>query len=112
DWETLSERTTRRSDYTGEWLILLFYPRDFSFVCPTELVAFSAQAGEFAKRGCKVLGVSVDSLALHREWLETPRENGGLGPLQFPLASDANGRAARAYGVWDSDKNIAQRGLF
>ena len=112
DWENLRERSVRLGDYTGEWLILLFYPRDFSFVCPTELIAFSAQAGEFSKRHCKILGISVDSLALHREWLETPRENGGLGPLQFPLASDVKGQAARAYGVWDGDKQVAQRGLF
>lgn len=112
DWENLSERTASLGDYTGEWLALLFYPRDFSFVCPTELIAFSAQVGEFEKRGCKILGISVDSLALHREWLETPRENGGLGPLRFPLASDAKGQAARAYGVWDGDRQAAQRGLF
>ncbi len=112
DWDKLSERTVRLSDYAGDWLILLFYPRDFSFVCPTELVAFSGQYAEFQKRGCRILGVSVDSLALHREWLDTPREEGGLGPLQFPLASDPKGQAARAYGVWDGDKQVAQRGLF
>jgi alkyl hydroperoxide reductase subunit AhpC/predicted Ser/Thr protein kinase len=111
-WENLSERSVHLDDYAGEWLILLFYPRDFSFVCPTELVAFSAQVAEFEKRNCKILGLSVDSLALHREWLETPREKGGLGPLQFPLASDIKGQAARAYGVWDGDKQIAHRGLF
>jgi eukaryotic-like serine/threonine-protein kinase len=112
DWENLRERSVRLGDYAGDWLILLFYPRDFSFVCPTELIAFSARVAEFAKLNCKLLGVSVDSLALHREWLETPREKGGLGPLQFPLASDAKGQAARAYGVWDGDKQAAQRGLF
>ncbi len=112
DWENLRERSVHLDDYAGEWLILLFYPRDFSFVCPTELIAFSAQIGEFEKRNCKILGVSVDSLALHREWLETPREKGGLGPLQFPLASDNKGQAARAYGVWDGDKQFAHRGLF
>jgi alkyl hydroperoxide reductase subunit AhpC/predicted Ser/Thr protein kinase len=112
DWENLRQRSVHLDDYAGEWLVLLFYPRDFSFVCPTELVAFSAQVGEFEKRKCKVLGISVDSLESHREWLETPREKGGLGPLQFPLGSDVKGQAARAYGVWDGDKQIAQRGLF
>jgi eukaryotic-like serine/threonine-protein kinase len=112
DWENLAERTVRLGDFAGEWLILLFYPRDFSFVCPTELVAFSAQKNAFSQRNCRLLGISVDSLASHREWLESSREEGGLGPLQFPLASDSQGQAARAYGVWDPDKQVAQRGLF
>ncbi len=112
DWKSPSPRTVRLSDFAGDWVILLFYPRDFSFVCPTELVAFSAQYVDFQKRGCQILGVSVDSLSLHREWLETPRDEGGLGPLQFPLASDPKGQAARAFGVWDGDKQVALRGLF
>lgn len=112
DWENLRERTVQLADYAGEWLILIFYPRDFSFVCPTELIAFSAELSEFQQRDCQVLGVSVDSLETHREWLETPREKGGLGPLQFPLATDSSGQMARAYGVWDAEKQVAQRGLF
>ncbi|MCA9070637.1 MAG: redoxin domain-containing protein [Planctomycetaceae bacterium] len=112
EWANLSERTVQLADYSGSWLILIFYPRDFSFVCPTELIAFSAEIGEFQKRDCQLLGISVDSLELHREWLTTPREKGGLGPLQFPLASDGLGQTARAYGVWDGEKRVAQRGLF
>ncbi len=112
DGENQTERQVRLNDYAGGWLILLFYPRDFSFICPTELVAFSAELGEFEKRDCKILGISVDSLAMHREWLETPRAEGGVGPLRFPLASDLKGHSARAYGVWDGDKQAAQRGLF
>lgn len=112
DWENLRERTVQLSDYSGEWLILIFYPRDFSFVCPTELIAFSAEVTEFHKRHSQLLGISVDSLESHREWLETPREKGGLGPLQFPLAADSSGQTARAYGVWDAEKQVAQRGLF
>ncbi len=112
DWATLKERAVRLTDYAGDWLILLFYPRDFSMVCPTELIAFSAEMKAFQNRGCQLLGISVDSLKLHREWLETPREEGGVGALRFPLASDEKGQAARAYGVWDGDKQVAQRGLF
>jgi alkyl hydroperoxide reductase subunit AhpC len=102
----------RLSDYAGKWLVLIFYPRDFSFVCPTELTAFSAHLPEFDARGCQLLGVSVDSIKLHREWLSTPASQGGLGPLQFPLASDPDGHAARAYGVWVQQKAVATRGLF
>lgn len=112
DWENRNEHTVELADYAGGWLMLLFYPRDFSSVCPTELIAFSAQMTEFSRRGCRVLGISVDSLASHREWLETPRDDGGLGPLQFPLASDQGGEIAKAYGVWDAEKQVAQRGLF
>src|ERR1700754_2245921 len=79
------------STFANRWLMLLFYPRDFSFVCPTELTAFSARISEFHKRNCRLLGISVDTVELHREWLTTPPEQGGLGPLQFPLASDPEG---------------------
>ncbi len=101
-----------RSTYAGSWLILVFYPRDFSFVCPTELIALSAQIESFEQRGAKLFGVSVDPPELHREWLQTPVDDGGLGPLRFPLASDVNGAAASAFGVWNADKQVALRGLF
>ena len=105
-------RGVRLSDYSGRWLMLIFYPRDFSFVCPTELTSFSARLADFQQRGCELLGVSVDSIELHREWLTTPADEGGLGPLQFPLASDPDGSAARAYGVWVEEKEVSTRGLF
>jgi alkyl hydroperoxide reductase subunit AhpC/predicted Ser/Thr protein kinase len=99
-------------DYAGRWLMLVFYPRDFSFVCPTELTAFSARQPDFERHACGILGISVDSLDLHREWLRTPPADGGLGPLQYPLASDPDGAAARAYGVWVPEKGVSTRGLF
>ncbi len=90
----------------------MFYPRDFSFVCPTELTSFSARCLDFAHRNCDLLGVSVDTVALHWEWLQTPPAEGGLGPMQFPLASDPDGHVCRDYGVWVQEKQVAMRGLF
>lgn len=105
-------RSTDLESHAGRWLLMLFYPRDFSFVCPTELTAFSDREPEFRQRGCDLLGISVDSIDLHREWLRTSPVNGGLGPLRFPLASDPDGATARAYGVWVDDKQVSNRGLF
>jgi alkyl hydroperoxide reductase subunit AhpC/predicted Ser/Thr protein kinase len=99
-------------DYAGRWLVLVFYPRDFSFICPTELTSFSVHRADFAARDCDVLGISVDTIELHREWLTTPPSEGGLGPLRFPLASDPQGTVARAYGVWIEEKEVSARGLF
>ncbi|MBW3598039.1 MAG: protein kinase [Planctomycetes bacterium] len=112
DATVTAPRRVRRSDYAGRWLAVIFYPRDFSFVCPTELTAFSARAADFRERGCELLGVSVDSIELHREWFATDPSDGGLGPLQFPLASDPAGDAARAFGVWDAEQKVSHRGLF
>ncbi len=102
----------RLADYAGNWLLLLFYPRDFSFICPLELRAFSARIREFSRRGCVPLAVSVDDVKLHEEWLKASPADGGVGPLSFPLASDLNGKVARAYGVYLPDKKVACRGLF
>jgi alkyl hydroperoxide reductase subunit AhpC/predicted Ser/Thr protein kinase len=100
------------ADYRGQWLALIFYPRDFSFVCPTELTAFSARAADFRRRGCDLLAASVDAIETHQEWLATPPEKGGLGRLQYPLASDPAGEAARAFGIWDAEQKVSTRGLF
>jgi alkyl hydroperoxide reductase subunit AhpC len=112
--DTRDERrnSVRLRDYAGRWLMLVFYPRDFSFVCPTELTAFSAREADFRERGCALLGVSVDPVAVHQEWLTTPPAEGDLGPLQFPLASDPDGAVVRAYGVWVEKKTVSLRGLF
>jgi alkyl hydroperoxide reductase subunit AhpC/predicted Ser/Thr protein kinase len=104
-------RNVSLSDYSGRWLILIFYPHDFTFVCPTELTAFSARLDDFRRRDCEFLGISVDPIELHREWLSTPPKRGGLGPLQFPLASDPDGTVARAFGFWIAEKQVATRGL-
>ncbi|REJ97739.1 MAG: bifunctional peroxiredoxin/serine/threonine-protein kinase [Planctomycetota bacterium] len=100
------------SSFAGEWLLLVFYPRDFSFVCPTELTAFSAQVEAFRSRGCRILGLSVDSIEDHLRWFEAAVEEGGIGPLQFPLGADEGGDVSRRYGVWLDDLQCSGRGLF
>ena len=102
----------RLPDYAGDWLALVFYPRDFTFICPTELISYSARIAEFHRHECQVLGVSIDPVELHEEWLATPPELGGVGPLRFPLGADFGGRTAEAYGVFDEDQGVAVRGLF
>lgn len=100
------------SDYKGKWLVLFFYPLDFTFVCPTEITAMSDNADLFADLDAEILGVSVDSKFSHRAWINTPRDDNGLGKLNFPLASDINKTVARDYGVLLEDDGIALRGLF
>lgn len=105
-------RQVSLADYRGRWLGLLFYPKDFSFICPTELTALSNRIEDFRKRGCDLLGVSTDSLATHEHWMTEPKSQGGLGGLNFPLASDEDGKVCRAYGVYVPYQHIALRGLF
>jgi peroxiredoxin (alkyl hydroperoxide reductase subunit C) len=98
------------SDYKGRWLVLFFYPLDFTFVCPTELVAFSDRAEDFKALGCDLLGVSVDSVHTHLAWMRTPRNQAGVGDLAYPLLSDLSKDVARAYDVLSGD--VALRGVF
>lgn len=109
--ETLAENV-RLSDYKGKWLILMFYPLDFTFVCPTELTAFSDRIEDFAGIGAEVIGISTDSVHSHRAWINTPREENGVADLQYPLASDITGDVAKDYGVLIEGEGIALRGLF
>src|SRR3954454_623469 len=76
------------SNYKGKYVVLYFYPLDFTFVCPTEIVAFSDRIGEFQERGVQVLGVSVDSKFSHLAWKRLPRTEGGLGKIEYPLVAD------------------------
>jgi alkyl hydroperoxide reductase subunit AhpC len=105
-------RRVSLEDYDDEWLVLVFYPRDFSLVCPTELTALSNRVGEFSERHCRLLGISTDDIETHERWIATPRAQGGLGGLEFPLASDIGGSVASAYGVYQKRQGICQRGLF
>ncbi len=105
-------KTIKLSDYQGQYVVLFFYPLDFTFVCPTEVGAFSDRHGEFKKLNTEVLGVSVDSEFAHLAWIQTDRKLGGVGDLAFPLVSDLNKTISTAYGVLESEAGIALRGLF
>lgn len=102
----------RLSDYKGKWVVLLFYPLDFTFVCPTELTAFSDRYDELKGIGAEVIGVSTDSVYSHRAWLQTPRDKGGVEGLEYPLAADSTKKISSDYGVLIEDRGIALRGLF
>jgi peroxiredoxin (alkyl hydroperoxide reductase subunit C) len=104
--------TYRLSDYRGKWVILFFYPLDFTFVCPTEILAFSDRLGEFRKMDAEVLGVSVDSKFSHLAWTEKKREEGGIYGLSYPLLADLKKTIARDYDVLDEGGEVALRGLF
>ncbi|XP_035672366.1 peroxiredoxin-like [Branchiostoma floridae] len=99
-------------DFKDGYLVLLFYPLDFTFVCPTEIIAFSEKAEEFQKLKAEVVGVSTDSHFSHLAWINTPRKQGGLGEMKIALLSDFNKKIARDYGVLLEDAGIALRGLF
>ena len=109
--ESLAENV-KLSDYKGKWLILLFYPLDFTFVCPTELTAFSDRLDELNGVGAEVIGISTDSVHSHRAWIKTPRDQNGIEGLRYPLASDVGGRLAAKYNILVDEANIALRGLY
>ncbi|CAG9461985.1 unnamed protein product [Pedinophyceae sp. YPF-701] len=95
----------------GKYVVLFFYPLDFTFVCPTEITAFSDAYDEFNNRNTEILGVSVDSKFSHLAWLNTPRDSGGVEGLKYPLVSDLGKTIAADYGVLTPD-GVALRGLF
>jgi peroxiredoxin (alkyl hydroperoxide reductase subunit C) len=106
------DEPVRLEDYKGKWVVLLFYPLDFTFVCPTELTTFSDKYEDFEGIGAEVIGVSTDSVFSHRAWLQTSREKGGVEGLKYPLASDITKQVSRDYGVLIEDRGVALRGLF
>jgi alkyl hydroperoxide reductase subunit AhpC len=99
------------TDYRGKYVVFFFYPLDFTFVCPTEIIAFSDRIAEFEKRGVQVLGCSIDSRFSHLAWINTPRAKGGLGEMKYPLVEDLTKKISADYGVL-LDDGIALRGLF
>ena len=99
------------SSYRGKYVLLFFYPLDFTFVCPSEIIAFDKALKEFQKRNVEVLGVSVDSHFTHLAWKNTPRDKGGIGNVQYPLVSDLNHSISNSYEVLIND-SLALRGLF
>ncbi len=106
-----TEKELSLSEFKGKYVVLFFYPFDFTFVCPTEILAFSNHIAEFKKRNVEVLGVSIDSAHVHRAWRNTKVEDGGIGPIAYPLVADVNKDIARAYGVL-LEGGMALRGTF
>jgi peroxiredoxin (alkyl hydroperoxide reductase subunit C) len=105
-------KTIKLSQYRGKYVVLFFYPLDFTFVCPTEITAFSDRQKDFATINTEILGVSVDSVFSHLAWVQTDRKSGGLGDLAYPLVSDIKKEISTAYNVLDPEAGIALRGLF
>ncbi len=99
------------SQFRGKYVLLFFYPLDFTFVCPTEIIAFSDRIDEFEALGVQVLGASVDSQFSHLAWRNLPRSQGGIGNVKYPLISDLNKQIARDYDVL-LDGGVALRGTF
>lgn len=101
----------RLSDFRGKYVVLFFYPLDFTFVCPTEILAYDHRLDEFKKRNCEVIGVSVDSHYTHLAWRNTPVEKGGIGPIRYPLVADLDKSISRNYDVLFNE-SVALRGTF
>ncbi|MCX7745446.1 MAG: peroxiredoxin [Clostridia bacterium] len=100
------------SDYKGKWLVLFFYPLDFTFVCPTEISGISKRIHQFRELNAEVLGVSIDSKFSHKAWIHTALNDGGLGKIDYPLASDITKEVSTNFGVLIEEEGIALRGLF
>lgn len=105
-------KDVKLSDFKGKWLVLFFYPLDFTFVCPTEIIAFSDRIEQFRSIGCEVVAASCDSEFSHFAWVNTPRAQGGLGPMKIPIIADKDLSLARSYNVLIEEAGIALRGLF
>ncbi|KII61746.1 Peroxiredoxin-1 [Thelohanellus kitauei] len=99
-------------DFTGKYLVLFFYPADFTFVCPTEIIAFSDSYQKFKDIGCEVVAASCDSEYSHLAWTQKPRASGGLGKLSIPILADKSHRISSKYGILIEDKGVSLRGLF
>ena len=105
------------SDYKGKYLVVVFYPFDFTYVCPTELISFSENLSKFQEIGAEVIGVSTDSHFTHLAWVKTPRTEGGLGKIDYPLLADISKDVSKDYGVLVTDEHdpmfgAALRGIF
>ncbi|RUM43711.1 MAG: peroxiredoxin [Desulfocapsa sp.] len=99
------------SDYRGKYVILFFYPLDFTFVCPSEIIAFDKALARFQEKNCEVIGVSIDSHFTHLAWKNTPVNDGGIGNIQYPLVADLDKSISRRYSVL-LDMGVALRGTF
>jgi peroxiredoxin (alkyl hydroperoxide reductase subunit C) len=106
-----SIETISLSSYRGKYVVVFFYPLDFTFVCPSEILAFNRQVEDFKAKDCELLGISVDSVWTHLAWKNTPVDQGGIGAVQFPLISDLSKSISNDYGVLLED-GVSLRGLF
>ena len=114
-WNGKDIKSISLSNYTGKWVVLFFYPMDFTFVCPTEICNFSDSAEKFRNINTEVIGCSVDTAVVHKEYALKPRKEGGLAPLNIPLLSDQSHDISKDYGVWidfGTNKGVAYRGTF
>ncbi len=100
------------SDYKGQYVVLFFYPLDFTFVCPSEIIAHDHRADAFAERGVQLVGVSIDSQFTHFAWRNTPTNNGGIGQVKFPLVADTKHEIIKAYGIDHPEAGVALRASF
>lgn len=100
------------SDYAGKYVALVFYPKDFTFVCPSELIALDHKVAELEKRNCVVLGVSMDDAETHAKWRKTPVDEGGIGELKYPLIADNAQAISKAFDVVHEDSGLSYRGTF
>lgn len=107
-----SFKQLKLSDFKGKYVILFFYPLDFTFVCPSEIIAFDNRLANFKERNVEVLGVSVDSHFSHLAWKNTPVDKGGIGNVQYPIVADLTKQIARDYDVLTGDGAVAFRGTF
>jgi alkyl hydroperoxide reductase subunit AhpC len=106
-----SFKDIKLTDYQGKWVVLFFYPLDFTFVCPTEIIQYDEKLADFEKLGAVVLGCSIDSEFSHLAWKNTPRKTGGIGNIKYPLIADKTKEIARNFGVL-LDDGVALRGTF
>ncbi|KAG5509289.1 hypothetical protein GH5_06377 [Leishmania sp. Ghana 2012 LV757] len=100
------------SSYKGKWVVLFFYPLNFTFVCPTEIIQFSDNMSRFKDLNCEVIACSMDSEYAHLQWTSQDRKKGGLGPMEIPMLADKTKSISRAYGVLEESKGVAYRGVF
>lgn len=106
------EKNFSLGNFKGSYILLFFYPLDFTFVCPTELHAFQEKLPEFEKRKCQVVGSSIDSAYCHLAWLKASIKSGGIEGVKYPLLADTTKEIARSFGVLKEEEGIAYRGLF
>lgn len=100
------------SDYAGKYVVIFFYPLDFTFVCPSEILAHNNRVSALQERGVQIIGVSIDSQFSHAAWRNTDVKNGGIGPVKFPLVADVKHEICQAFGVEHPEAGVALRGSF